>query len=409
MLNKRKPVIALEDVADDVRPSAIENIPSFIISSRWHVALVGIGLLLNFWLLTLRHILNPWKAASAIRNLTAQRARYHGKPLRKLVKVNGKYHFVMGGPCWPSLAFNQYYLSELNRVHPFRAPKPSLRSVYFAITKKCPLNCEHCFEWDNLNKKETLTLPDLKQIIGKFQEQGLMQVQFSGGEPLVRFQDVLALLRSARKGTDFWMITSGYHLSFEKALQLKAAGLVGVAISLDHHDPVKHDAFRGLAGSYDWVVKAAHNCRKAGLVVTLNLCATKDFISKENLFAYAKLAHELHASFIQVLEPRAVGHYAGKAVELEIPQIQLLEEFTNTLNYDTAFKNWPVVTYHGHHQRHIGCFGAGNRFLYVDTDGDLHACPFCQRKSGNVLRDDLVQCIQNMRSKGCHAFENAEF
>lgn len=234
-------------------------------------------------------------------------------------------------------------------------------------------------------------------------------MHFSGGEPLVRFQDMLELLRSAQKGTDFWVITSGYHLTLEKAQQLKSAGLLGIAVSLDHHEPDKHDEFRGLVGSYKWVIKAARNARKAGLALSLNICATKEFISKENFFAYAKLAHELDASFIQIIDPRAVGHYAGKAVELEPSHITTIEEFADMLNYDAAFKSWPIVTYHGQHQRNIGCFGAGNRFLYVDTDGDIHACPFCQKKSGSALHDDLPKCIQELRSKGCYAFDSAGF
>ncbi|MFD3001551.1 radical SAM/SPASM domain-containing protein [Pontibacter toksunensis] len=407
MLTKKKPVITEEAVVS-VQPVR-GYMPPSIISNKLHVRLVGLGILLNVWVLALGHILNPLKAAKAVRDLRALSVAYLGRNPEKLVKVDGRYHYVMGGPSWPSLSFNRYILSELNRFQEFRAPKPSLRSVYFAITKKCPLNCEHCFEWDNLNKKEALALADLKQILWKFQEQGVMQVHLSGGEPLVRFQDMLELLHSAQKGTDFWVITSGYHLTLEKAQQLKDAGLVGIAISLDHHEPDKHDAFRGLEGSYDWVIKAARSARHAGLVLTLNLCATKDYASDENLFAYAKLAHELGASFIQILEPRAVGHYAGKAVALEPSHIKRIEDFADMLNYDAAFKNWPIVTYHGTHQRNVGCFGAGNRFLYVDTDGDMHACPFCQKKSGNALHDDLPQCIQEMRLKGCHAFDSAGF
>lgn len=204
-------------------------------------------------------------------------------------------------------------------------------------------------------------------------------MHFSGGEPLVRFHDMLELLKSAQKGTDIWVITSVYHLTLEKAQQLKDAGLVGIAVSIDHPHQDKHDMFRGLVGSYEWAIKAARNARKAGLALSLNICATKEFVSAENLFEYARLAHELDASFIQILDPRAVGHYAGKAVDLEPSHIKVIEDFADMLNYDAAFRNWPINTYHGTHQRNVGCFGAGSRFLYVDTDGDMHACPFCQK------------------------------
>lgn len=171
MLTKRIPVITEEAVAT-VQPVR-ESTPYSIISNKLHVGLVGLGMLLNVWALALRYIGNPVKAARAVRDLRALSAAYLGKTPKKLVKVSGRYHYVMSGPSWPSLSFNRYILSELNRFQQFRAPKPSLRSVYFAITKKCPLNCEHCFEWDNLNKRETLTLADLSRLLGSFRSRGL--------------------------------------------------------------------------------------------------------------------------------------------------------------------------------------------------------------------------------------------
>ena len=42
------------------------------------------------------------------------------------------------------------------------------------------------------------------------------------------------------------------------------------------------------------------------------------------------------------------------------------------------------MLYHGYHQNRIGCF-AGSRSIYIDSVGDVHACPFCHTKSYNIL------------------------
>ena len=65
----------------------------------------------------------------------------------------------------------------------------------------------------------------------------------------------------------------------------------------------------------------------------------------------------------------------------------------------------PIVSFPGYHQRRIGCFGAGDRYLYMDSNGDLHACPFCQYKVGNALFDDLSESINELRKIGCHKFK----
>jgi molybdenum cofactor biosynthesis enzyme MoaA len=50
------------------------------------------------------------------------------------------------------------------------------------------LQCEHCFEWNNLNKSESFTLAELQAVVLKFQQDGIAQFHLSGGEPMVRIK-----------------------------------------------------------------------------------------------------------------------------------------------------------------------------------------------------------------------------
>lgn len=84
-----------------------------------------------------------------------------------------------------------------------------------------------------------------------------------------------------------------------------------------------------------------------------------------------------------------------------------MEKFYLEMNYDMKYREHPIVIYHGYYQRRVGCFASGNRSLYVDTDGDIHACPFCQAKTGNVLTGDLDDSIAKLRNTGCHKFDSA--
>ena len=103
-----------------------------------------------------------------------------------------------------------------------------------------------------------------------------------------------------------------------------------------------------------------------------------------------------------------MGHYAGRAVDLSPAQITLLEDFYVKLNFGPDYLDWPMVHYYGYHQRRMGCSGAADRFLYVDTDGDMHACPFCQKKAGSALCGSLDNSLQAIKSGGCHAFAPAK-
>ena len=123
--------------------------------------------------------------------------------------------------------------------------------------------------------------------------------------------------------------------------------------------------------------------------------------------AYARLAKQHGVAFIQILEPRMTGRYADQSVTLPDEQIDLLTAFYDRLNFDPAYRDWPIVSYPGYHQRTVGCPGAGDRFLYVDAAGAVHACPFCQEAHGNVLEDDWDAAMDRLRRGGCHAFEGS--
>ncbi len=325
------------------------------------------------------------------------------------MKVDGKYYWDLYIPGYRSEAITHFFDGETNRTLGNTTNRTRFTNILIAITKRCPLRCEHCFEWDALNGRETLTVSDIKTIVGKFQERGTGIIQLTGGEPMMKVNELVDIIESAKPGSEFWILTSGYNLTSENAIILKKAGFTGVVVSLDHFDPGIHNHFRGAQKSFEWVQAGVKHAIEARLVTALSICVSKSFATESNLMQYAELAKSMGVSFIQMLEPRAVGHYDGKDVLLDAVHTRILEEFYLKMNYRRKFRKYPIVCYHGYYQRRTGCFGSGNRSVYVDTDGDLHACPFCRTKMGNALIDDLDETIGQLAAAGCHKYAISNF
>ncbi|MBD2721979.1 radical SAM protein [Hymenobacter armeniacus] len=400
------------DAAATEAPVVTPTLPPAVIASRlqraWATALFYLTDARLLWRF-MRSGARMQLAKTRIEEL--KRAYYGALQVKKVARVDGRYFREYFAPGMPSAAYDTYIASTVNRLVPFRGDADTLNLVFLAITKKCPLACEHCFEWDALNEKEVLSRADIQDMVAQFQARHVTQIFFSGGEPMLRVNDLVAVVEAAQPGTDFWVFTSGFNFTRDNAQSLKRAGFTGVSISLDHHEPARHNAFRGSPDAYANAVQAAAHAHEAGLVVNLSLCVTQDFTTPANLLAYARLARQLGVTFIQILEPRAVGHYAGQAVDLSHAQVALLEEFYLEMNYGPDYLDWPLVHYYGYHQRRMGCGGAADRFLYVDTDGDLHACPFCQKKSGSALCSSkggsLDAALASLKTRGCHPFAQA--
>jgi MoaA/NifB/PqqE/SkfB family radical SAM enzyme len=360
--------------------------------------LIGLNVI---WLSLLRFG-SPWKTlkfAAKVINTRKDFKTTHPK----IAKSGHKYYMNLYTPGWPSKAFNRGINHSLNLFS--QSPATSLFSLVFSITNKCGFQCEHCVEWERLNQRDMLSAFDLAEIIKRFYELGISQVQLSGGEPLNRMDDILFILDTVPKEIDFWIYTNGYNLSARKAAQLKKHGLKGVIISLDHYEAGRHDQFRGIHGSYQRALQSARNTVNNGLLLAFSCCATNNFVSRKSLLSYAKVCRDAGASFIQFLEPEAVGHYRDKKVTLSKENKDMLEDIFYLLNFDVSYKGYPIVSYPAMVKRQNGCPGRGLHYLYIDADGFVQSCPFCKKKLFHTSSPNLEQNIHSLRGSVCSMIE----
>lgn len=368
--------------------------------------LIGLRIKLTLLKVIIKCYHNPLDWLQSLRYLIRLRRRFLGNnKVHKMVFIDGKYHIGLYTPGWNSKIYERFIASQINDFKQIKNGAVNrFNSVFFAITKKCALQCEHCFEWDNLNEKDVLSTSELQNIVKRIQDKGVSQIHLSGGEPLLKMDSLVNILNAANKSTEFWVVTSGFKLNNTNAKRLKEAGLIGAVISLDHFVPELHNTFRNFKDAYYWAEEAVKNANNNNLITALSLCTTKAFVSEENLMSYMELAKKLKVSFVQFLEPKAVGHYANKDVSLNQEQIDILEHFFKKMNFSTEYSTYPIITYHGYYQRRQGCLSAGKKGMYIDTNGYMNACPFCHTKTGKVLDSSFNQNLDFMKAEGCNKY-----
>ncbi len=373
-----------------------------LVTNRLHVRLVFLILKVWYWWYAFRLYKNPIIAVKSLNKLEQLKVRFFGrKTFQKISRVEDGYFWMAGGPKLFSPSMKTFIKVGLHKIIPVKHQKNGLQVLFLAITRKCPLRCEHCFEGPNLARTESLSVQELKEIIHHFQEKGVAQIQFSGGEPMSRFDDMIELLESKKSGTDFWLNTSGFLLDLEKARILKKAGLTGVIVSLDHFEEDLHNAFRKNNDAYRWAMRAIEAVKAVEMPITLSLCATSEFITKENLFKYAMKGKEMGVTFIQLLEPKQVGFYENKDILLSEEKKKILRDFYFLMAFDNRYRDWPIVNYMGYHNESAGCLGAGDRFLYINSKGEINACPFCHKNYGNIKNEDIDANIMAMKNESC--------
>ncbi|MDD6164360.1 MAG: putative heme d1 biosynthesis radical SAM protein NirJ2 [Anaerovibrio slackiae] len=137
--------------------------------------------------------------------------------------------------------------------------------VSWNTTNACNMYCDHCYRDAGCKAEEELSTAEAKTLLEQIARAGFKIMIFSGGEPLMRPDIVELVAHAASLGLRPVFGTNGTLITLEMAQKLKAAGAMGMGISLDSMDREKHNKFRKFPGAWEGAVQGMRNCRAAGL------------------------------------------------------------------------------------------------------------------------------------------------
>lgn len=269
-------------------------------------------------------------------------------------------------------------------------------SIYIAATQKCMYNCWHCSAAKR-NPEGELDTKSMIAMVKQIQDIGVGIIGFTGGEPLLRadLEDIIAQIDE--RSVSF-VFSTGYGLTYERAKRLKAAGLLGMAISIDSVDAKKHDGGRGFEGAFQEALNAIKNCKKAGLYTMMQTVCTKELIQGDSLLKLAEFAKQFGIDEMRIIDPMPCGKLDGnKGQLLSDAESDKLKSFHIECNRNLALPKVSVFSYF-ESQQQFGC-GAGVQHSYIDHSGNLYPCDFVPVAFGNVMEKSLAELWREMHAK----------
>lgn len=334
--------------------------------------------------------------------------------LTKTVVVDGRQFTTPSLPGYPSSAFEAVVArGGLDFAAAGTPRNRNIGSVILGIAPECSYACSHCYEERNLQGGPGVAMSRWQEVISDLQAAGVGVIVLSGGEPMLRYQMVLDLLRGADHArSEFHLHTSGQGVTAERARELKAAGLTAAAVGLDDVDETRFDALRGSPGAFGRAVAALQHFSAAGLLTCTNLCLTRTLVRSGGLWPYFDLVRDLGVGLVQILEPRPCGGYRGQAVEdlLDDGDLQLVREFVRAGNTSRRYAQHPLLYHLADVERSplIGCAMGGISHFAIDSAGQVIPCVFTHVSFGSILQEELAPILARMREaipspihKGC--------
>jgi PqqA peptide cyclase len=266
------------------------------------------------------------------------------------------------------------------------------------LTHRCPLRCPYCSNPMMLERAGAeLDTASWQRVLGEASALGVLQVHFSGGEPLARHDLVSLVAHATEVGLYGNLITSGIGLDAARVAALAEAGLEHVQLSLQDSDPTQGDYVAGLKGAQKQKHRAADLVRQAGLPLTINAVVHRHNV--ERLEAILDMALAFGADRLEIAHVQYYGWALENRAAL-LPSRDQLESATALVEAARARLkgvlaiDYVVPDYYA--RRPKACMGGwGRRFLNVTPSGNVLPCHAAETLSGlrfpNVAEAGLAE------------------
>lgn len=269
------------------------------------------------------------------------------------------------------------------------------------LTKRCNLACAHCYmdaETMQHGGESELTTDEVRDLLDEIAGRSTeTMVVLTGGEPLMRCDLEELVAHGTGRGLAMVVGTNGVALSDKRVQSLKAAGAMGVGISVDSLDPEKHDAFRGLHGAWEKTMAGIESCKRHGLPFQIHFSVTEanaDEVPSMIAFARAAGARVLNVFFLVCTgRGESMSDISPVTYERVLNQLVAAQEQSRDLLIRArcaphfkriAYQRNPASTltraagYEGG-----GCL-AGIHYCRITPEGGVTACPYIPEEEGNI-------------------------
>jgi len=271
-------------------------------------------------------------------------------------------------------------------------------TVIWELTRRCNLNCRHCYIPASDRKEENeLPFTRIKKILKELASMGSMYLIFTGGEVFLR-RDTLDIISYAARqlGFDVRVFTNGVLIDESLAPEIRRAGVSAVELSL-YGPPKIHDAITGMRFSFEKTTRAIEILQKEGIRVIVKTPFMKiNFPSRRWIEKFTT-----KRGILWQIDPMVSysedGNRKNESLRLGARQLITLHKEYARLIYsrqqqqekETRCETDPGYAdpdYSG--EKLIYC-GAGRSFAAISPDGTLYPCLQLRIPLGNLKKDNF--------------------
>lgn len=254
-------------------------------------------------------------------------------------------------------------------------------------TSACNLRCRGCWAAE-YGSRSSMDYALLDSIIAQGKEMGMRFFIYSGGEPLVRKDDIIRLCE-AHPDCMFMAFTNGTLIDEAFAAEMLRVRNFIPAISVEGFE-AETDSRRG-KGTFAKVSRAMDVLRTNGLPFGVSCCYTSENVETIGSEEYYDWMIAKGAYFAWLFTFMPVG--CGSPTSLMVSADQRAWMYDRVRAFR---KTKPLFTLDFWNDGEFvdGCIAGGRRYLHINANGDVEPCAFIHYSDCNIRDVSLLEALE---------------
>ena len=265
------------------------------------------------------------------------------------------------------------------------------RLILFDPTMACNMHCVGCWS-GTYGHKSSLTFEEMDKIVSEGKELGVHLYMLTGGEPMVKKDEIFAL---CRKHSDcfFAAYTNSTLITKEICEQVKELGNLTFLVSIEG-TPETNDARRG-KGHYNSVMKAMDLLKESGIMFGTSICYTRDNIEAVTSDEFLKFITSKGAHFGFYFHYMPVGNNAVPELMPTPKQRRAMIDRIRFIRSSESDIPFFPMDFQNDGEFVGGCIAGGRNYFHINSNGDAEPCVFIHFSDSNIQDKSILEMLQS--------------
>ena len=262
--------------------------------------------------------------------------------------------------------------------------------ILFDPTSACNLKCKGCWSAEYGHSLQ-LSLDEMRSIVSQGKEMGTHFYMLTGGEPLIRKNDIVTLA-SENKECTFLIYTNATLIDQKFCDDIKKCGNITLALSIEGSK--ESNDFRRGEGAYETTVKAMELLKQNKILFGISVCYTSKNVESVTSDEFLNDMIEKGVKYALYFNYMPVGSDGQKDLIPTPMQRKYMYMWLKRTRNGKTGKPIFVMDFQDDGEYVGGCIAGGRNYFHINSKGDIEPCVFVHYSDSNIKETTLLESLQ---------------